>query len=34
VGYGDFAENTTTDAVELAALPVGTPLRVAKRSWR
>jgi len=28
VGYGDFAENITTDGVDLVHLPVGTTLRI------
>ena len=28
VGYGDFAENITTEGIELPTLPVGTRLRI------
>jgi MOSC domain-containing protein YiiM len=28
VGYGDFAENITTDGVDLVHLPIGTEIRV------
>lgn len=28
VGPGDFAENFTTEAIDLVSLPIGTPLRV------
>jgi len=28
IGFGDFAENLTTDGVDLASLPVGTRLHV------
>jgi MOSC domain-containing protein YiiM len=28
VGYGDFAENITTEGVDLVHLPIGTPIRI------
>ena len=28
VGYGDFAENITTEGVELVRLPIGTTIRI------
>jgi len=28
VGYGDFAENLTTEGVDLVHLPVGTSIRI------
>jgi len=28
VGYGDFAENITTDGVDLVRLPIGTEIRI------
>jgi MOSC domain-containing protein YiiM len=28
VGYGDFAENITTEGVDLVHLPVGTEIRI------
>ncbi len=28
IGYGDFAENLTTEGIELATLPIGTRLHV------
>jgi MOSC domain-containing protein YiiM len=28
VGYGDFAENITTDGVDLVHLPIGTEIRI------
>ena len=30
VGYGDFAENITTEGVDLVHLPVGTEIRIGK----
>ena len=30
VGYGDFAENLTTEGIDLPSLPVGTTLRIGK----
>ncbi|MCX7966180.1 MAG: MOSC domain-containing protein [Syntrophorhabdaceae bacterium] len=30
VGYGDFAENLTTEGINLSLLPVGTKLRIGK----
>jgi len=30
VGYGDFAENITTEGIDLVHLPIGTTLRVGK----
>jgi MOSC domain-containing protein YiiM len=30
VGYGDFAENLTTDGIDLISLAIGTKLRVGK----
>ncbi|MDY0088015.1 MAG: MOSC domain-containing protein [Coriobacteriia bacterium] len=32
VGAGDFAENITTEGIELTALPVGTVLRVGEKA--
>jgi len=31
VGYGDFAENITTQGVDLVHLPVGTEIRIGER---
>ena len=31
VGYGDFAENLTTEGIDLPALPVGTRLKIGDR---
>jgi MOSC domain-containing protein YiiM len=28
VGYGDFAENITTEGIDLVNLPIGTPIRI------
>lgn len=34
VGFGDFAENITTEGIDLPALPVGTELRIGKALLR
>lgn len=31
VNYGDFAENLTTEGIDLPALPIGTKLKVGKK---
>src|SRR3990170_1236254 len=31
VGYGDFAENITTEGVDLVHLPIGTEMRIGER---
>jgi MOSC domain-containing protein YiiM len=31
VGYGDFAENITTEGIDLTHLPIGTTLRIGNR---
>jgi len=28
VGYGDFAENISTEGIDLVNLPIGTPIRI------
>jgi len=34
VGFGDFAENITTEGIDLPALPIGTELRIGKALLR
>lgn len=34
VGFGDFAENITTEGIDLPALPIGTKLRIGKSLLR
>lgn len=31
VGYGDFAENLTTDGIELHTLPIGTQMKIGEK---
>jgi len=32
VGYGDFAENITTEGIDLVHLPIGTIIRIGKQA--
>ena len=34
IGFGDFAENITTEGIDLPALPIGTELRIGKALLR
>lgn len=34
VGFGDFAENITTEGIDLPALPIGTKIRIGKSLLR